>query len=324
MLPVSMRTDSRAGVADAGADAEGAAEGGVQRPEQKARRIRDQRRILRRRRIREMKVLWNRRSVLVATLAALAASPALAWQAPADPPSEKAADGAFARVPFGPGEVINYTVELGFFGRVGKGSIAVGDLVTLRGHSTYPLTMELRGRVTFARVEDEYKSWLDAKRLLSLRFHKDVEEVRYKRKQTFDFFPEEKRWVRADKPSEFGALPTDEPLDDLSFLYFVRTLPLEVGKTYTLNRYFKDDGNPVTVQVMRKQQVTVPAGTFNTIVVRPIIKTKGLFGEGGEAEVFFTDDDRRIPVQITTKVKVLKSLNMYMDSFTPGQRLVPR
>ena len=121
--------------------------------------------------------------------------------------------------------------------------------------------------------------------------------------------------------SDSGAMPTDAPLDDVSFLYFVRTLPLEVGKTYTFNRYFKEDGNPVTVRVLRKQRVTVPAGTFNTIVVQPIIKTKGLFSEGGQAEIYFTDDAQRILVQLKSKVKILKSLDMHLQSYTPGRKL---
>ena len=94
-----------------------------------------------------------------------------------------------------------------------------------------------------------------------------------------------------------GSLDTSEPLDDVAFLYYARTLPLEVGETYTINRYFREDGNPVVLRVLRKETIRMPAGTFNTIVVQPIIQTDGLFGEGGEAEVYFTDDARR-PVRL--------------------------
>ena len=93
------------------------------------------------------------------------------------------------------------------------------------------------------------------------------------------------------------------------------------GKTYTFNRYFKEDGNPVTVRVLRRQKVTVPAGTYNTIVVQPIIKTKGLFSEGGQAELYFTDDDKRILVQLKSKVKILRSLDLQLTGYNPGTRL---
>jgi hypothetical protein len=110
-------------------------------------------------------------------------------------------------------------------------------------------------------------------------------------------------------------------LDDISFLYFVRTLPLEVGQTYTFPRYFREDGNPVVLKVLRKEKVSVPVGTFETIVVQPIIQTSGLFGDGGKAEVYFTDDDQRILVQMKSKVPVLKSLNLVLESYVPGEQM---
>ncbi|NIR78012.1 MAG: DUF3108 domain-containing protein, partial [Gemmatimonadetes bacterium] len=91
-------------------------------------------------------------------------------------------------------------------------------------------------------------------------------------------------WERQDN-DEFGTLGSLLPLDDVSFIYFIRTLPLEVGKTYTFNRYFKEDGNPVKIRVLRKDQRETEGVEYNTIVVKPLIKTDGLFGEGGDAEL---------------------------------------
>jgi hypothetical protein len=64
----------------------------------------------------------------------------------------------------------------------------------------------------------------------------------------------------------------------------------------------------------------VPAGTFNTIVVKPIIRTSGLFSEGGEAEVYYTDDERRMIVMVRTKFSIA-NMTMQLESFTPGRRL---
>ena len=223
----------------------------------------------------------------------------------------------YADVPFGVGERMTYRVRLGIVGEVGIGSLEVAELDTVQGRPSYELRFKLEGGIPFAKVNDDFRSWLDVQSLVSRRFKQDQHEVKYKRQRTFEFYPEERRWQRLDI-NESGVLPTNEPLDDVSFLYFIRTLPLEVGKTYTFNRYFKEDGNPVTVKVLRKQTVTVPAGKFNTIVVQPIIKTKGLFSEGGQAEVYFTDDHRRILVQLKSKVKILKSLDLTLDGYTPG------
>jgi hypothetical protein len=48
--------------------------------------------------------------------------------------------------------------------------------------------------------------------------------------------------------------------------------------------------------------VRVPAGTFETIVIRPTIKSPGIFSESGRAEVWVTDDDRRLMVQMTARL----------------------
>jgi hypothetical protein len=235
--------------------------------------------------------------------------------------SSFASSNHVAAVPFGVGERMTYSVRLGIVGEVGSGLLEVDSVLhTVRGQDTYALRFQLKGGVAFAKVDDDFRSWLDTEDLFSHRFKQDQKEVRYERHRTIDFFPEERRWRTTDG-KDSGVLPTDLPLDDVSFLFFLRTLPLEVGKTYSFQRYFKEDGNPVTVKVLRKQTITVPAGTFRTIVVQPIIKTKGLFSEGGKAEIYFSDDDKRILVQLKSRVKVLRSLDMHLQSYTPGRKL---
>lgn len=235
------------------------------------------------------------------------------------PPPVRWTRDAVAPVPFGVGERMEYDVKYGILGTVGKGVLEVAEIDTIRGHPSYRIDFTLKGGIPFARVDDRMQSWLDVSRLISHRFDQNVNEVGYQRHRIIDFFPAQGRWERVDVV-ESGELATEKPLDDISFLYFVRTLPLEVGETYTIPRYWKDEGNPVTVKVLRREMVKLPAGEFNTIVVRPIIKTKGLFSEGGEAEVYFTDDDRRLLVQLKSKVS-FGTLNLVLKSYEEGTQL---
>ncbi|CAN5661214.1 hypothetical protein BH23GEM5_BH23GEM5_08660 [soil metagenome] len=223
-----------------------------------------------------------------------------------------------AVVPFGAGERANYQVRLGGV-IVGRGSMEVLGIRTVDGRPTYHTRFRVAGGVPLARVDDTFESWIDVVGLFSRRFMQDQKEVRFQRRRAFDFFPERRIFRRTDESGETGTLPTDQPLDDVSFLYYARTLPLRVGETYTLNRYFKESGNPVVLQVLRRETVRVPAGTFQTVVVRPIIRTKGLFSQGGEAEVYFTDDARRILVQMRSKVPVVGSLTLHLQDYRAGQ-----
>jgi hypothetical protein len=219
-----------------------------------------------------------------------------------------------SRHPFGAGERAEYQVKLGGVS-VGSGSIEVVGMETIGGEATYHTRMRVSGGVPLARVDDRYESWIDTDGLFSRRFKQDISEVRYKRNRTYDFSPERMSWRRENGST--GTLASNRPLDDLSFMYYVRTLPLQVGDEYTLNRYFKEDGNPVVIKVLRRETVRVPAGTYRTIVVQPVIKTDGLFGEGGQAEIYFSDDEHRIPVLIRSRVPVVGSLTMLLRTFRP-------
>ncbi len=218
------------------------------------------------------------------------------------------------RHPYGPGERAEYRLKLAGVG-VGRGSLEMVGVEMVNGRPAYRARMTVQGGIPGARVNDLYETWIDTAGLYSRRFHQQLHEVRYRRNRTYDFFPERRAWRREN--GETGTLPTNEPLDDLSFLYHARTLPLTVGTTYTLRDYFKEDGNPVVLRVVRRETIEVPAGRFRTVVVRPVIRTRGIFGEGGRAEVYFTDDERHLVVMISSQVPLVGSLTMHLQSYRP-------
>ena len=227
-----------------------------------------------------------------------------------------------AAVPFGPGERLVYHVKVGIFG-AGEGSLEVVGVDTVRGHRSYHVRMQIDGGLMGLSVHDKYDSWFDVRTLTSWRFIQDIHDPGYSSFRHYEMFPERRSWERQDN-DEFGPLGSPLPLDDISFIYYIRTLPLEVGKTYTLPRYFKEDGNPVIVKVLRKDQRETDAGKFNTIVVKPIIRTTGLFGQGGDAEIHFSDDERRIVVYMKSNIpKFPGSLTLHLEEIQEGLPLNP-
>lgn len=223
-----------------------------------------------------------------------------------------------AVVPFGPGEDLIYDVRLGALGRRGQGRMSLLGLEEIRGKVTYHAYLAIQGGLWFAKVNDTYDSWFDVTDLATRRFIQDVDEINYERRREWELFPEERRWERPDN-GRSGDLPTNLPLDDLSFFYFVRTLPLEVGDEYTFDRYFREGGNPVVIRVLRTDTVNVPAGTFETVVVQPIIQTDGLFSQGGEAELHFSTDERRLLVYMKSNVHLIGALSLHLREVTTGR-----
>ncbi len=209
-------------------------------------------------------------------------------------------------LPFKVGEKFDFRLQVkwGFISGSGNASLAVEALERVHGHQTLKLAFRTRGSVAVFGINDVQRSWLDTRAGFARRFEQKLDQTGYERDKTYDFLPEQMQYVNIANPADSGTLASNIPLDDVSFIYFIRTLPLKVGDVYTASRYFKADGNPVSVRVLRTERITVPAGSFNAVVVKPIIRTKGLFSEGGDAEVWFSDDPRHIPLRVRAKVSV--------------------
>jgi len=215
---------------------------------------------------------------------------------------------AFMDVPFELGEELTYEVKFGWW-TVGEGFLRTfPELEAIRGNPSYRVQMGLEGKSGGASVDYTFDSWMDVRNLASHRYIQNQQGFN-SRYREYDIFPRQRRWQRLDV-DQAGRTPSDVPLDQVSFIWFVRTLPLQVGDEYVLNQYFKEEDNPVIIRVLRKETIEVPAGTFECIVVEPIIRTSGLFGDGGQAEIYFTDDDRRLMVYMKSRVKILPDIHL--------------
>ena len=224
--------------------------------------------------------------------------------------------------PFHSGEELKFRVNASILGG-GEAFMKIGQPETIHGVSTLPLEFTIQGSVMGGarKLDDKFHSWIDPENLISRRFHKITDHGR--RIREYEFFPEDNRVQRIDHDTAW-ALPSPLPLDDLSFVHFARTLPLEVGDTYTYNRYFKEAGNPVIIEVLRRDQVETEAGEFNTIVVRPIIPGSSLFEQGARAEIHFSDDDRRLVVYMRLTKFWIIPLTMELTEYTTGVPPVSR
>jgi hypothetical protein len=210
------------------------------------------------------------------------------------------------------GELLRYGVVLAGV-RVGEASMQIIGRDTVRGHRVLHSVFHVKGGIPFFKVNDELESWFDPYSMISYRFIQRINEGGYHRVRPYEIYPDRKIAQMTGKPEEPSVA---DPLDDGAFFYFVRTVPLKVGETYTFQRYFKAEKNPVIVKVLRLDTVTVNAGRFACIVIQPIIKSGGIFAEGGEALMWLSDDDKRMLVQMKTKVPILKSLDLYLKSVT--------
>ncbi len=92
--------------------------------------------------------------------------------------------------------------------------------------------------------------------------------------------------------------------DPYSSFYHVRTLPLEVGKSVYVSILDTNQLWNVEVQVLKKEKLKTILGEVNTILIKPLMTSEGIFERKGEIYIWLTDDARRIPVKMRTKVTI--------------------
>ncbi len=230
--------------------------------------------------------------------------------------AQAAAPPPFTRV-FGAGETAVYKAGWGIFGSAGSGTMSL-TRDTVRGHETLHAVLAIRGGIPGLRIDERLESWIDPSSLAAHRFQQRTRYPRFSRDRVREFYPSERRWSgTTNTRQENGELLTSRPLDEIAFIFLVRATDLVVGQELTSSDYWKSDANPVRLKVLRREVVTVPAGTFKTIVVQPIIKTSGLFAEKGEAEVYISEGASRELVKLRAKLSV-GSLVLQLEKFTPG------
>ena len=220
-------------------------------------------------------------------------------QAPAGGTQPVAPAPAFASYPFAVGEKLSYSAKLGML-TLGSGTLEVAAVDTVRGVESFRFRFRLQGKTMFYSLDDVLESWVGIADLNSRRFQQDFLENDKSMKRRYEIYPDSGFYREQGREQ---VMPTPaEPLDDAAFFYFVRMTPLEVGKKYTYNRYFRKDKNPVTIEVIKREKMELPGGSkVQCLVLHPTIDTKGLFSKRSETLIWLTDDARRLPVQIRSK-----------------------
>jgi hypothetical protein len=212
----------------------------------------------------------------------------LAAQAPAAPP-------VFI------GETLRFTMTI--MGVTGGELTLTAKATELAGKPVYKFELSALSNEMLSRiflVRDYMASWVDPRTFRSLRFEKHTVEGKRVRDDLIEFLYDQGIARRDGKPSPIP----DTTYDTLSSVYYIRTLDLSAGPPVELN-VFSRRLHTVRVEVQGRETITTPAGTFRTIRVEPKSAGEGgLIGKGKNLVLWVTDDERRMPVQIRSKLKV--------------------
>ena len=111
--------------------------------------------------------------------------------------------------------------------------------------------------------------------------------------------------------------------DVISCLYYARReLSLQPGSSLTMNVYHDKKNRKVDVRVEEIETVSGSWGEVETARVLVVMPFQGLFLNQGNIRVWFTNDERRIPVRMKAKViigSIVADLISGMQASSPTQ-----
>lgn len=217
--------------------------------------------------------------------------------------------------PFRVGEKV--TLNISYFNIVaGTLDIEVKPFVEVNGRKAYHFEVTGRSNSFFSKiyaVEDKAITYLayddltplnlqisikESKQLAETRTYFDWKSMKasYWQKQVT------KEKGERSKKLDWDLLPYAQNV--ISAAYYMRVFKYEPGKNLAFR--VADEGKNITFkgEVLRREKLETDIGTFDTIVVKPIVTVDGIFKPVGDIMVWLTDDDRKLIVRIESKIKI--------------------
>jgi hypothetical protein len=223
-----------------------------------------------------------------------------------------------AVLPFSPGETLEYEVsfsKLIFSGQIGRLKLWVSqpddktqppDVIELKAEATS------KGFFTWLfglKIKDEFKTVVSARDfgLHTSTTKHDEGRVRIEKTSTIDrdarrvTYTERDLVNRKSAPKVKQAESPGWVQDMLSVIYLVRTQALRDGETLTIP--VSDAAKVYDVEVVagKRSEIKVDAGKYRAYEVEAKVFDGRLFKKKGQMIVWFSDDEKRLPVKARIK-----------------------
>jgi hypothetical protein len=205
--------------------------------------------------------------------------------------------------PFHAGEWLKFSVQWGPI-HAGTAILEVPTLGEWHGHPAYTLVARAQSNAfvsRFYKVRNFIESIWDRDAKFSYRYREDRHEGKYTEINEI-VFDQEHNEAHYKDGRTFPVPPRVQ--DALSAFYYARTQALPIGGSLIFDYHASRKSQPLEVRVLGRERVTTPAGTFNCVVIEPLLRAGGVFKNKGKLWIWLTDDDRRMPVMMKSKVAI--------------------
>ena len=200
------------------------------------------------------------------------------------------------------GEKLTFSIDYGPI-NAGMATISLTDTVNYRNRKCYKIVSEAFSSKSFSmffKVEDKMESLMNSRGIFSWRIDKNINEGRYHRNETYEL-----DYLNNVAYSKNDSVKLTHIVQDaLSSLFYIRTQPLKIGTSFMLPHFDNGKFYELEIRIVKREKIKVKAGIFDTILVEPLLSSVGVFKHGGHIKVWLTNDEKKMPVKMTTKIKL--------------------
>ena len=203
------------------------------------------------------------------------------------------------------GETLTFAVQYGGL-TAGYATLAIPDLLRLEGRPCFHVVASAKTIPffeTFFTVLDRIESGIDVDCAFSWHYEKHIHEGGFLADASYVY---DQRDHLMREPAKGKQVPMPPQAQDvLSCFYYFRTLATAPGDHVTIPVTADDSKSyQLSVDVLRRERMHCLAGDFDCLVVVPHLAFKGVFQQKGDVTMWVTDDARRIPVYIKSKIAI--------------------
>lgn len=235
------------------------------------------------------------------------------------PDSQQLARLRHRGLPFGPGENLQFAVTYGPI-RAGTATLEVRPMRRYKDRLCYHFVSQARSAPVFDgvyKVRDRIDALVDGQDFFTWQYRKMQREGGYNADYEILYAPQEGKARYAD--GRTFEIPANA-LDALSAFYFARLQPLRQDSVFYIPHHSDKRSFYLRVDVVRREEIEVPAGRFDCWVLDPSVKDAGPFKHQGRLTVWVTADERRLPVLLKSSVGV-GSVAVALEKMTMGGTL---
>ena len=148
-------------------------------------------------------------------------------------------------------------------------------------------------------IDDQIDTWLDINDLYTKKIKRSIKQGNYKKEsETKNYYEKSISVTNKDTTLINGFL-----FDPYSLFYLLRTKPLILGQTITINTFNGKKITPIQIVAKAEETINTILGSFNCLVIKPFREGSTLLKNKGDMMIWFSNDKKRLPIQIKIKLQ---------------------